>query len=95
MRAIDGIGLSNASASSALTKLSGGLYALCATATWGGGSLDLQRQSPDGSTLVDVSTSTKLTANGYATVYLSPGWYQLTVATATAVYASLARVPGE
>ena len=95
MRAIDGLSLSNASASSALKELSGGLYGFDVVATFGGGSVDLQKLAADGSTLVDVGTATKMTSAGYATVYLSPGFYQITVTTATAVYARVSRIPSE
>lgn len=95
MRALDGFTISNASTSSALTKLSGGLYAVSAIATWSSGSVTLEVQAADESTMIAVGSSTTFSANGFATVYLPPGWYQLVVATSTAVYARVIRVPFE
>jgi hypothetical protein len=69
----------------------GGLYSFQATATWGGGNVQIQQLSGDGSTLVNIGTN--LTANGQNTIYLPPGSFKLLVTTATAVYASLIRVP--
>lgn len=77
-----------------LFEIDGGVYVLTGVATWGGGNIDLQKLGPDGSTLLDLSTPVKLTANGCtAPAYLPPGQYQLTVTTATAIYAELSRVP--
>lgn len=72
-------------------NLLGGLYGLTAKATWGGGSAILKRLCPDGSTYVAAATT--ITADGYATAYLAPGSYYWTVATATAVYLGLDRIP--
>jgi hypothetical protein len=88
-------GLANAfnlgSASSAQFQITGGFYCLDAIATWGGGSVTVQRVGPDGSTLI--STALTLSANGTIEGYLPPGTYQITVATATAVNASLVSIP--
>jgi hypothetical protein len=73
----------------------GGLYGVDAMATWGGGSVKLQRIAGDGSTLVSVSNGTDFTANGYAAVNLPSGDYKLVVATATGVYVNVRRIPGE
>lgn len=83
---------SNISASTAKFAILGGKYAMCATGTWSSGNVDLQIVAPDGSTLIDVGSSTKMTANGFAVVDLPPGLYQFTVATATAVYVALTRI---
>jgi|GEM_PF-2953412 hypothetical protein len=94
MRAHESFAWSNISATPAQFSLLGGTYALDAVATWGGGSVKLQRVGPDGSTLIDAATS--MTANGTSgALSLTPGKYQLTIATATAVYASVTRIPGE
>lgn len=82
---------SNVSASQSGIKLNGGTYGVTVTATWGGGSVDLKRLGPDGSTYVSVLSST-FTANAYQTVNIPPGSYQLTVTTATAVYADITSV---
>lgn len=95
MHATDGVGFSNISATPATFKLKGGKYAVAAIATWSAGSAKLQKLGPDGSTFLSVSSATDFTANGYATVDLPPGTYQVTIATATAVYFSVDRITGE
>jgi hypothetical protein len=82
---------SNLSATPSAFKLLGGTYGMLVTATWGGGSVDLKKLSADGSTYVSVLSST-FTANAYQTVNVPPGTYQLTVTTATAVYADITSV---
>ncbi|MGE3279683.1 MAG: hypothetical protein AB7H90_03505 [Alphaproteobacteria bacterium] len=93
MRPIDGYLATNISATTAAFKLRGGLYGVDAIATWGGGSVTLQRVAGDGSTMVTAMTA--FSANGYATAYLPPGDYKLAVATATGVYVNVRRIPGE
>lgn len=87
----DGYKAENISASTAAFPLLGGLYGVDVVATFGGGSVTLQRLSADGSTYVTALTA--FTAAGYGTVYLPPGSYRLTVATASAIYASVTRIP--
>lgn len=70
--------------------LRGGQYAVTIHATWGGGSATLQRLAADGSTYVTVLTA--FSADGYATVNLPSGTYQLAIATATALYADVTAV---
>ena len=74
----------NLSATPATFVLRGGNYGLTCHATWGGGSVTLQRQASDGSTFITVITA--LTTDGYANANLPSGTYQLTIATATGVY---------
>ena len=81
---------SNISATPTAFILRGGLYAITIMATWGGGSATLQRLAPDGSTYVTALTA--FSANGYATAQLPSGKYQLTIATATAIYADLVAI---
>lgn len=81
---------SNLSASPAAFVLRGGLYGVTVSATWSSGTVTLQRLSNDGSTYVTCLTA--FSANGYATVYLPRGTYQLTIATASAVYADICAV---
>ena len=78
------------SATPATFQLRGGNYSLQANATWGGGSVTLSRLSGDGSTFV--STGMSLTANGMVVQNLPYGTYQLTIATATSVYADVAAI---
>ncbi|MCK1275590.1 hypothetical protein IVB46_10140 [Bradyrhizobium sp. 61] len=82
---------SNISATPATFKLNGGSYGITVIATWGGGSVDLKRLAADGSTYVSVLSAT-FTANAFQTVNVPPGTYQLTIATATAVYADITSV---
>lgn len=94
MRAQDGVTFSNISATTAAFPLQGGLYQFSAVATWNSsGTVTLQQLGPDGSTYLSVSAA--LSANGGVTVYLPPGQYQVAVATATVVYAGVARIPLE
>jgi len=96
MRAVqDSHQFSDISASTAAFLLGGGLYGVEAVATFSSGSVDLQKLGPDGSTYLSVSTATNFSTAGYATVYLPAGSYRFTIATSTAVYARLQRIPGE
>lgn len=70
--------------------LRGGAYGVTVHATWGGGSVTLQRLAADGSTYVTVLDA--FTADGYASVNLPGGTYQLTIATATGVYADVTSI---
>ena len=88
----DGITVTGGSVTPANFYLLGGLYAVGVAATWGGGSVTLNILMPDGTTLLDTLPAA-FSANGLAVVYLPPGTYQLTIATATAVVAFVARVP--
>ena len=62
-------------------------------ATFGGGSVKLQRLSLDASTYVSVASATDFSAAGGTIVDLPPGTYRLTVATASAIYAEVAGIP--
>lgn len=84
---------SNLSATPTNFTLNGGCYGIEVIATWGGGSVDLKRQAADGSTFVSVlSGATAFTANGFQSLNLPNGTYQLTIATATAVYADITSI---
>lgn len=82
-----GISFSNISGTPGGFLLEGGQYAVQVNATFGGGSVTLQRLSVDGSTYVTCLTA--FSAAGYATVNLPYGTYKLTIATATGVYAEI------
>jgi hypothetical protein len=86
----DQVAYSNISASQTF-KLNGGSFGLTVHATWGGGSVDLKRLAADGTTYISV-LSAALTADAYQAVNIPPGNYQLTVTTATAVYADITSV---
>ena len=80
----------NISATPAQFTLRGGQYGVTVNATFGGGSVTLQRLSLDGASLVTVLTA--FAAAGYATVNLPSGTYSLTIATATAVYCEIVSI---
>lgn len=75
---------SNISANTGNFVLRGGNYGLTCHATFGGGSISLQRLAPDNATFVTVITA--LTADGYASANLPSGTYRLAITTATGVY---------
>lgn len=68
----------------------GGKAMLLAEATWGGGNVKLQIQTPQG-TWVDVPSST-LSANGVLNLELPAGQVRAVSATATALYAYLVNI---
>lgn len=69
----------------------GGKSAFIAEATFGGGSVKLQIKLPQG-TYADVTSAT-LSAAGMYVTDLPAGTYRAVATTATAVYASLVRIP--
>lgn len=84
------VSFSNISATTASFTLTGGTYGVTVSATFGGGSVTLNRLSLDGSTFVAVLPA--FAANGYGDIQLPPGTYQVAVATATAVYVQIAGI---
>jgi hypothetical protein len=84
------ITFSNISATPAAFYLSGGQYAVIASATFGGGSLTLQVLAPDNVTYVTAATA--ISAAGVSVVFLPKGQYQLLVTTATAVYCQIVAI---
>ena len=74
----------NASTTQGPFILRGGNYGMTVHATFGGGSVTLQRLAPDGVTFVTVLTA--FAADGYASANLPAGTYQIAIVTATAVY---------
>ena len=94
MRANDSANFRNISATPDPFPLDGGCYVVDAIATWGGGSLTLQRQGPDGATYITAATA--LSADGTSgAIALPKGVYKLSIATATAVFVSVLPIPGE
>jgi len=74
--------------------LVGGAYAMDAIATWSAGSITLQRLGPDGATYITAATA--LSADGTTgALALPPGTYKIAVVTATGVWVSISRIPGE
>jgi hypothetical protein len=82
--------LSNASATGSAGTWPGGKGAFLAEATWGGGTIKLQMQTPQG-TWVDVA-DTSLTANGHKVFEIPAGQIRANLATATAAYAWAVRI---
>jgi hypothetical protein len=94
MRARDGIAFENFTGTTANFTLGfGGLYGAEFSATFGGGTVQLNVLGPDGATWIPAAPA--WTANGTAVIYLPSGTYQLVVVTATAVYVSISRIPGD
>ena len=81
---------SNISATTSAFTLRGGQYGATVIATFGGGSVTLQRLAMDGATWVTCLTA--FTAAGYASVNLPSGSYRWAIATATAVYVDLVAI---
>lgn len=94
MRAPESIHFAAVDATPAAFTLYGGVYVLAVQATFGGGNVGVEIALPDGTTYVDAHTA--LTAAGISTpLYLPPGKYRIAIDTATAVTATLTRVPFE
>jgi hypothetical protein len=93
MRSQDSYAAANISATTASFTILGGCYGADYSATWGGGSVQLNRLAGDGVTWIAAAAA--WTANGTVLLLLPPGTYQLAVTTATAVYVQLVRIPGE
>lgn len=74
---------SNISATTSVFTVEGGMYGIDVTATWGGGTVKLQKLAADGTTYITVST---YSADTYENQTLAPGTYKFTVATASAIY---------
>jgi hypothetical protein len=70
--------------------LRGGLYAITITATWGGGSVTLQRLAADGTTYITVMDA--FSDDAFETISLPPGTYRLLMATASAMYADITSI---
>lgn len=84
--------ISNSSGTSLPFTLAGGAYGVDCSATFGGGSVTLQKLAADGATYVTALTA--FTAAGYATVNLPQGDYRVAIATATAVYVRITAIVG-
>lgn len=93
MRSQDAVAFSDIAATTSAFSLIGGLYGIDTVAT-GSGTLTLERLGGDGSTWITVLTAITATSS-YASVYLPPGQYRVAVATFTAVYVQVVRIPFE
>ena len=108
MRALDGIrAVSNSTNSGNFNLPYGGRYAVAVSATFSGGTVELQYLGPDGTTFLSIknhfnntTTAVELPIGSFASagvfvLDLPAGTYKFVITTATAVYASIMRVPGE
>jgi hypothetical protein len=80
---------SGIAATTAAFTLRGGQYGVTVNATFGGGSVTLQRKALDDTYVTCLAA---FSAAGYASVNLPSGTYKLAVATATDVYADIVSV---
>lgn len=83
--------LSNAAATGSSFAWPGGTGVFMAEATWGGGSVSLQYQLPNGA-WVAAGADTTLTANGGGVFELPPCNIRAAVSVATAAYATATHV---
>lgn len=92
MRAQEGFSLKNKAADTYPVTLGGGQYAWQTNST-GTGSIDLKRLGADGTTAVAVATQIVATTGWQTGLYLPPGTYQIIIASFTANYVDLQRIP--
>lgn len=83
-----------AAGTSAAFELKGGTYTFDFTGT-GAGTVDLKRLGPDGVTFIACGLTQITATTGSQTLNLSPGQYEVIIATFTANFVTIARVPGE
>lgn len=88
----DGQAFSNISATTAAFRLVGGYYMMDVVATFGGGTVKLQKLAVDGTTWNDVANSSVTAAGITAVLNCTVGSYRISIATATAVYVGLSRL---
>lgn len=84
--------LTNAAATSGARQWPGGRGLFMVVATFGGGSVALEYRGPDNTTWL-AAPAVSLTANGGVVFELPPCEVRAVVTTATAVYATVARIP--
>jgi hypothetical protein len=100
MRSIDGFGWNDIASTPGAFDLQGGDYGITLAAT-GTGTVTLERLGDDGVTYVPVNmpgtvaTPAALAANGMIVVKVPRGIYKLVIASFTANYLSIIRIPGE
>lgn len=83
----------NVAVTTAAFVLRGGVYGVTAKATWGGGSVTLEKLSQDGTNYVEAMEA--FSEDGYATVTVPSGTYRFAVATATAVYLDMTAIASD
>ncbi len=95
MRAQESVKLfTNAVAGTVLFTLQGGRYAVWFAGT-GSGTVDISGLAPDGATYTAVGVTQITATAGYQVVDLPPGQYEAVVASFTANYLAITRIPGE
>lgn len=96
MRAQEGwVPFNNAAAGTVASKyLAGGKYAVIFSGT-GTGTVDIKRLGPDGSTYLACGVTQITATAGYQVIDLPPGTYEAIIATFTANYLQVVRIPGE
>jgi hypothetical protein len=95
MRAQEGLApFNNAAASTQTFNLEGGQYAIITKST-GSGTIDVSILGPDGSTYIPCGYTQVTATSSYTLISLPPGSYKMVIATFTANYVVIARVPGE
>lgn len=85
---------SNAAAGTAKFSLRGGRYAVVYSGT-GTGTVDLKMLGPDGTTYIACGLTQITATTGYQVVELAPGAYEVVIATFTANYVGITRIPAE
>lgn len=83
-----------AAGTSATFELRGGKYMVAFNGT-GTGTVDVQRLGPDGVTFIACGVTQITATTGAQTLDLPPGQYRVVIATFTANYVAIERVPGE
>lgn len=79
---------------SAAFELRGGTYAVDFAGT-GTGTVDMKRLGPDGVTFIPCGLTQITATTGQQTLDLPPGQYEVIIATFTANYVTICRVPKE
>lgn len=75
-------------------ELKGGRYAIEYVGT-GTGTVDVKGLGPDNSTFIPVGVTQITATTGYQIVELPPGQYEAIIATFTANYLTITRIPSE
>lgn len=90
--ATEAVQFSNIAATTPAFALRGGRYSFMSKST-GTGTIDLKILLPDGVTWQAVATQITVTAGYQGSIDLPPGQYRIEIATFTAVYTAVCRIP--
>lgn len=83
----NGVNFTGLSADTTTFTLLGGYYGFSVNATWGGGSVTLKIEMPDGSTFINAAPAYAVDSTD--ALLLPAGTYKIAIATATAVQGAL------